>query len=525
MNYELLDKIKSENYPLFIERIKSNPKYIIDDKGVRLAGEFYEKQLRVALKNFDIIDPNSIYEYISNGGYYGLAKAIFDLERKDIIQIMKDANLRGRGGAGFPAGFKWETAFKQDIREKYVICNADEGDPGAYMDRSILEGDPHSVIEGMAICARAIGASKGYVYVRAEYPNAVKMLRKAIKDAKKLNMLGENILGSDFSFDLEIRLGAGAFVCGEGTAMIQSIEGNRGMPQAKVYRTTVRGLFEKPTVVNNVETLANVAQIINNGADWFKSIGTEDSPGTKVFALVGKVKNAGLVEVPMGKTINEIVFDIGGGIPNNKNVKAVQTGGPSGGCIPPHLFDTKVDYGSLEKIGSIMGSGGMVVMDEDDCMVDIAKFFMDFTVDESCGKCTPCRIGNKRVLEILERITNGHGRPEDIDLLEELCWVITDTSLCGLGKTATNPVISSLHYFKDEYLEHINNENCPAKVCIGLMAYYITDACIGCGLCKRECPVEAIDGSKKKRHKINIETCIKCGNCMTRCPVQAIVLE
>lgn len=522
-NYAGLDKIKKTTYPKLITRLKKDEKYIVEEDGIRLAGDFYKDQKRIALKNFEIIDAGSIDEYIALGGYYALSKAIFELTPMDIITIMKDSKLRGRGGAGFPTGVKWESAYVVESDVKYVICNADEGDPGAYMDRSILEGDPHSVIEGMAIAARAIGSNKGYVYVRAEYPKAVTMLKKAIQDAKEKNLLGENILGSDFSFDLEIRLGAGAFVCGEGTALIQSIEGKRGMPQAKVYRTSERGLFDKPTIINNVETLANVAQIITNGAEWFRAIGTEDSPGTKVFALVGKVNNAGLVEVPMGMTINDIVFGIGGGIPNDKKVKAVQTGGPSGGCIPPELFDTKVDFISLDRIGSIMGSGGMVVMDETDCMVDIAKFFMKFTVDESCGKCTPCRIGNKRVLEMLEKITSGKGTMRDLDLLDELCEVITDTSLCGLGKTATTPVISSMKYFKDEYLEHINDNYCKASVCKDLLNYVIIEKCVGCGICKKKCPVDAISGDKKEIHVIDTDTCIKCNACLEACPVSAII--
>lgn len=520
-----LENIREVYYPQFLDRISQDESIIVENGSYRLAGEFYEKQLRIALRNYDIIKPDSIEEYIATGGYFSLQKCLFDLSREEILTCITDAKLRGRGGAGFPAGIKWATAYREDTDIKYVVCNADEGDPGAYMDRSILEGDPHAVIEGMAICARTIGASKGYVYVRAEYPEAVKTLRHAIEQAKAYNLLGDNILGTDFSFDLAIRLGAGAFVCGEGTAMIQSIEGKRGMPQAKVYRTTVKGLFDAPTVVNNVETLANIPQIIEKGADWFKSIGTEDSPGTKVFALVGKVKHAGLVEVPMGTSIREIVYSIGGGITNDNEAKAVQTGGPSGGCIPPSLFDTPVDFISLEKIGSIMGSGGMVVMDETDCMVDIAKFFMKFTVDESCGKCTPCRIGNKRVLEILERITNGQGKTEDLSLLEELSWVISETSLCGLGKSATNPVSSSMHYFLEEYKAHIEDKKCEAIVCKGLLDYHITDKCIGCSLCKRECPVEAISGNKREQHTIHTDICIKCGNCKTRCPVDAIILR
>jgi len=522
---KILDKIKNKKYPEMLKIKSEDEKYIVDENGIRLRGDFFEKQTRITLKNYDIINPLDIEEYIAMGGYYALEKSIFNLEKKEIIDIVKDSNLRGRGGAGFPTGKKWEGDFRQDTEIKYVICNADEGDPGAYMDRSILEEDPHVVIEGMAIAARSIGASKGYVYVRAEYPKAVQMLTHAIEEAKKYNLLGDNIMDSDFSFDLKIRLGAGAFVCGEGTALIRSIERKRGMPKSKVYRTTERGLFEYPTVLNNVETFANIPLIINNGADWFKSIGTEDSPGTKVFALVGKVVNAGLVEVPMGKTINEIVLDIGGGCPNNKKIKAVQTGGPSGGCIPERLFDTKVDFISLSRIGSIMGSGGMVVMDEDDCMVDIAKFFMKFTVDESCGKCTPCRVGNRRVLEILERITSGNGEMYDLDLLQELSEVITDASLCGLGKTATTPVLSSMHYFRDEYENHIKEKSCYAHVCKDLLQYYITENCIGCRLCKRQCPVDAIEGDRKVRHVIDSSKCIKCNNCLEKCPVKAIILK
>lgn len=518
-----LEKIREIEYPRLLDRVSNDDRFVVDNGNITLSGDFYQKQQRIALKNYDIINPESIDEYIALGGYFALEKVLFDLDRKETIDIVKASNLRGRGGAGFPAGRKWESAAGVESDVKYVICNADEGDPGAYMDRSILEGDPHSVIEGMIIAGRSIGSNYGYVYVRAEYPKAVIMLKKAIEQAKEYNLLGENILGSGFDFDLKIRLGAGAFVCGEGTALIQSIEGKRGMPQAKVYRTYEKGLYDKPTIINNVETFANIAQIIINGADWFKSIGTEDSSGTKVFALVGKVVNAGLVEVPMGTTINKIVFDIGGGIPDGKKVKAVQTGGPSGGCIPPNLFDTKVDFISLEEIGSIMGSGGLVVMDEDDCMVDIAKFFMEFTVDESCGKCTPCRIGNKRVLEILEKITSGQGKMEDLSLLTDLCTVITDSSLCGLGKTATTPVISSMHYFKEEYEEHILEQTCKASVCKELLKYYVMYDCIGCGICKRKCPVNAIEGSPKLMHKIDTDLCIKCNACLEACPVQAII--
>lgn len=408
-----LENIKKDGFAKLISRLDPE-NYYIDGEDIRLKGEFYQKQTRLVLRNCGIIDPGSIEEYIGRDGYFALEKAIYDMTREEIIKVVTDSGLRGRGGAGFPAGRKWETAFKQDVDTKYIICNADEGDPGAFMDRSVLENDPHSVLEAMAICARAVGANQGFIYVRAEYPKAVKALRHAIEDAKKYNLLGENILGSDFSFDIDLRLGAGAFVCGEGTALMESIEGKRGQPRNKEFRTTVKGLWGKPTVINNVETLANVAQIILKGADYFRAYGTEKSPGTKVFALVGKVKHSGLVEVPMGTTINTIVYDIGKGIQNDKEAKAVQTGGPSGGCIPKSLFDTGCDFESLKEIGSIMGSGGMVVMDEDDCMVDVARFFLEFSVDESCGKCTPCRIGNKRLLEMLDLIASGKASEETL---------------------------------------------------------------------------------------------------------------
>lgn len=523
MDVKALREIRKAAHAALMDRVGASDAFVVDGDDIRLKGAFYEKQVRIALRNYDIIDPESIEEYIARGGYEGLEKVLFELPPEETVRIVSDSNLRGRGGAGFPTGRKWESAARELSDVKYVICNADEGDPGAYMDRSILEGDPLSVIEGMTIAGKAIGAHEGYVYVRAEYPKAVVMLRKAIENAERMNLLGKDILGSGFDFRVKIRLGAGAFVCGEGTALIQSIEGKRGMPQAKVYRTYQKGLFDRPTVINNVETLANIPEIIRHGSDWFRSFGTEDSAGTKVFALVGKVKHAGLVEVPMGTTIREIVFDIGGGIPDGKRVKAVQTGGPSGGCIPPELFDTKVDFGSLAKIGSIMGSGGMVVMDESDCMVDIAKFFMKFTVDESCGKCTPCRIGNKRVLEILERITEGKGREEDLPLLRDLCHVITDASLCGLGKTATTPVLSSMQHFLQEYEDHIRNHTCAASVCRALLRYVVTANCIGCGVCKRKCPVGAIEGEKKAMHHIDTDKCIKCNQCLEACPVKAIV--
>lgn len=484
---------------------------------------FYKKQKKIALRNCGIIDYNDINEYIAFDGYQALAKVITEMSREEVINVVKDSNLRGRGGAGFPTGKKWETAFRYDADQKYVICNADEGDPGAFMDRSILEGDPHSVLEGMAICGYAIGADQGYIYVRAEYPVAVKRLTTAIKQARELGVLGKNIFGTDFSFDIELRLGAGAFVCGEGTALMESIEGRRGMPRPKVERTAHKGLWGKPTIINNVETFANVPPIILNGAEWFRSIGTEDSAGTKVFALGGKVKHTGLVEVPMGTTLREIIFDIGGGIEKGRKFKAVQTGGPSGGCIPEEYLDTPVDFGSLAKIGSIMGSGGMIVLDETDCMVDIARFFLDFTVDESCGKCVPCREGTKRMLEILEKITAGEGTPEDLDRLESLADVITSTSLCGLGQTAANPVKSTLKYFRDEYEAHVYEKRCPAGVCQALLTFFITDKCIGCTKCARNCPVSAISGKVKERHVIDTEKCIKCGTCMEVCPTRAVI--
>lgn len=484
---------------------------------------FYKKQTRVALRNCGLINPEDIDEYIALDGYQALAKVLTEMSQQEVIDFVKAANVRGRGGAGFPAGVKWETAFKYPADKKYVICNADEGDPGAFMDRSILEGDPHSVLEAMAICGYAIGSDQGYIYVRAEYPIAVERLEIAIEQAKEKGLLGKNILGTDFSFDIELRLGAGAFVCGEGTALIESIEGKRGMPRTKIHRTAHKGLWGKPTIINNVETFANIPVIFQKGVEWFKSIGTEDSPGTKVFALGGKINNTGLIEIPMGVTLRDIIYDIGGGIPNGKEFKAVQTGGPSGGCIPKEYIDTPVDFKSLAELGSIMGSGGMVVMDEDNCMVDIARFFLDFTVEESCGKCVPCREGTKRMLEILEKITNGEGTPEDLDRLESLAETITNGSLCGLGQTAANPVISTMKYFREEYEAHVYDKKCPAGSCQALLEFFITEDCIGCTKCARNCPVSCISGKVKERHAINTDECIKCGNCMEVCPVGAVI--
>ena len=521
MNINLLQNIKEEHLPALLMRLSKDDKYIIDGEEIKLRGDYYQKQMRIALKNYDIVDPDSINDYIALGGYFSLAKLLDKGDRQHIIDEVKASGLRGRGGAGFPTGKKWEGAYRAKGHQKYVICNADEGDPGAYMDRSILEGDPHSVLEGMAICAYAVGATKGFIYVRAEYPKAVASLLTAIHKAKEVGVLGENILGTDFSFDIELRLGAGAFVCGEGTALMESIEGKRGMPRNKEFRSTERGLWQKPTVLNNVETFANIPRIFEKGAAWYASIGTEKSTGTKVFALVGKINNPGLVEVPMGMTINEIVFDIGGGIRDNKEAKAVQTGGPSGGCIPRELFDTKVDFESLKAIGSIMGSGGMVVMDETDCMVDIAKFFLEFSVDESCGKCTPCRIGNRRLFEILTKLTTGNGTMEDVHKLKDLSEIIKETSLCGLGQSSPNPVLSTLNYFFDEYEEHTKGK-CRSKSCKKLLHYIITEKCIGCTKCAKSCPASCISGTVKEMHLIDQANCIRCGACYNGCPVHAI---
>ena len=500
-----------------------------DDKPVALSDtSFYKKQKRVALRNCGVIDPENIEEYIGTDGYAALGKVLTEMTPDEVIDTILASGLRGRGGAGFPTGQKWKLArtLVQDGGQKYVCCNADEGDPGAFMDRSILEGDPHALIEAMAIAAYAIGADQGYVYVRAEYPIAVQRLQIAIDQAREYGLLGDDIFGTGFKFNLELRLGAGAFVCGEETALMTSIEGKRGEPRPRPPFPAVKGLYGRPTILNNVETYANVPQIILKGADWFSSMGTEKSKGTKVFALGGKIHNTGLVEVPMGTTLREIIEEIGGGIPNGKKFKAAQTGGPSGGCIPAHLIDTPIDYDNLLAIGSMMGSGGLIVMDEDNCMVDIAKFFLEFTVDESCGKCTPCRVGTKRLYEILDRITKGQGQLEDLDKLEELCNYIKSSALCGLGQTAPNPVLSTLKYFRDEYIAHIVDKKCPAGVCKSLLSFkIIEDKCKGCTKCARNCPVGAIEGAVKQPHIINQDKCIKCGACIDNCAFKAIIKE
>lgn len=486
---------------------------------------FYKRQKRVVLRNCGLINPESIEETIGSGGYTALGKVLTEMTKEEVIKEIIESGLRGRGGGGFPTGIKWAATSKNHSDKKYVICNADEGDPGAFMDRSILEGDPHSVLEAMAICAYAIGSNSGYIYIRAEYPLAILRLEIAIKQANDMGLLGNNILGTGFDFNINIKYGAGAFVCGEETALIQSVQGLRGEPTLKPPRACEIGLWNKPTCVNNVETFANITAIINNGAKWYKSIGTEKSSGTKIFSLAGKINNVGLVEVPMGISLKEIIYDIGGGVKDNKKLKGIQTGGPSGGCIPTSLLDIPIEYDTLTEIGSMMGSGGMIVIDEENCMVDIAKFYLDFIVGESCGKCTPCRIGTKKILELLNKITSGEGTNDDLNNIKELCEVIKETALCGLGDSAPNPVISTMKYFMDEYKAHIEEKRCPSGVCKQLLYYEITDKCIGCTKCARNCPEKCITGRLKEKHVIDSRKCIKCGLCLDKCPVKAIIIK